>query len=83
MSDKLRRAGRVSSRLVSSRGFVSAGCEPDEMGVGPVYAVPAASQTTRLDHSTISISGELNEAFAVQVIYCRDKPRHRFRKSST
>jgi acetyl-CoA C-acetyltransferase len=54
------------------RGFVSAGCEPDEMGVGPVYAVPRLLKRHGLTVDDIDL-WELNEAFAVQVIYCRDK----------
>src|SRR3977135_3562280 len=54
------------------RGFVSAGCEPDEMGVGPVYAVPRLLKRHGLKIQDIDL-WELNEAFAVQVLYCRDK----------
>jgi len=54
------------------RGFVSAGCEPDEMGIGPVFAIPRLLQRHGLKIDDIDI-WELNEAFAVQVIYCRDK----------
>jgi acetyl-CoA C-acetyltransferase len=54
------------------RGFVAAGCEPDEMGVGPVYAVPRLLKRHGLTIDDIGL-WELNEAFAVQVIYCRDK----------
>jgi len=54
------------------RGFAVAGCEPDEMGIGPVYAVPRLLQRTGLKMDDIGL-WELNEAFAVQVIYCRDK----------
>ncbi|WP_454875259.1 acetyl-CoA C-acyltransferase [Paraburkholderia xenovorans] len=53
-------------------GFAVAGCEPDEMGVGPVYAVPKVLKRLGLKISDIDL-WELNEAFAVQVIYCRDK----------
>ncbi|MFM6986188.1 acetyl-CoA C-acyltransferase [Limnohabitans sp.] len=53
-------------------GFAVAGCEPDEMGIGPVYAVPKALARLGLKVSDIDL-WELNEAFAVQVIYCRDK----------
>ncbi len=53
-------------------GFAVAGCEPDEMGIGPVYAVPKALSRLGLKVSDIDL-WELNEAFAVQVIYCRDK----------
>jgi acetyl-CoA C-acetyltransferase len=54
------------------RGFVVAGVEPDEMGVGPVAAVPRLLQRHRLSIDDIDL-WELNEAYAVQVIYCRDK----------
>ena len=54
------------------RGFAVAGCEPDEMGIGPVFAVPKLLARHGLKVSDIDL-WELNEAFAVQVIYCRDK----------
>ncbi|AMA59979.1 acetyl-CoA C-acyltransferase [Bradyrhizobium sp. CCGE-LA001] len=54
------------------RGFVSAGCEPDEMGIGPVFAVPRLLKRHGLTVDDIDL-WELNEAFAVQVLYCRDK----------
>ena len=54
------------------RGMVVAGCEPDEMGIGPVFAVPKLLQRHGLKVSDIDL-WELNEAFAVQVIYCRDR----------
>ena len=54
------------------RGFVSAGCEPDEMGIGPVFAIPRLLKRHNLKIEDIDL-WELNEAFAVQVIYCRDK----------
>jgi acetyl-CoA C-acetyltransferase len=54
------------------RGFAVAGCEPDEMGIGPVYAIPKLLERTGKKISDIGL-WELNEAFAVQVIYCRDK----------
>jgi acetyl-CoA C-acetyltransferase len=53
-------------------GFAVAGCEPDEMGIGPVYAVPKVLKKLGLTVADIDL-WELNEAFAVQVIYCRDK----------
>jgi acetyl-CoA C-acetyltransferase len=53
-------------------GFAVAGCEPDEMGIGPVYAIPKVLSRLGLKVSDIDL-WELNEAFAVQVIYCRDK----------
>jgi acetyl-CoA C-acetyltransferase len=54
------------------RGFAVAGCEPDEMGIGPVYAIPRLLTRAGLKVDDIGL-WELNEAFAVQVIYCRDK----------
>ena len=54
------------------RGFAVAGCEPDEMGIGPALAVPKLLQRTGKRVDDIDL-WELNEAFAVQVIYCRDK----------
>jgi acetyl-CoA acetyltransferase len=54
------------------RGFAVAGCEPDEMGIGPVFAVPRLLQRHGLTVDDIDL-WELNEAFAVQVIYCRDR----------
>jgi acetyl-CoA C-acetyltransferase len=54
------------------RGLVVAGCEPDEMGIGPVFAVPKLLQRNGLKMDDIGL-WELNEAFAVQVVYCRDK----------
>jgi len=53
-------------------GFAVAGCEPDEMGIGPVFAVPKALARLGLTVDDIDL-WELNEAFAVQVLYCRDK----------
>ncbi len=54
------------------RGLAVAGCEPDEMGIGPIYAVPRLLQRKGLQVDDIGL-WELNEAFAVQTIYCRDK----------
>ena len=54
------------------KGFAVAGCEPDEMGIGPVYAVPKLLKKAGLKVSDIDL-WELNEAFACQVIYSRDK----------
>ena len=54
------------------RGFAVAGCEPDEMGIGPVFAVPKLLQRAGLKIDDIDL-WELNEAFAVQVLYCRDR----------
>ena len=63
---------RGLSPLGIFRGFAVAGCEPDEMGIGPVFAVPRL-----LDRAGVRLEDvdlwELNEAFAVQVIYCRDR----------
>ncbi len=53
-------------------GFAVAGCEPDEMGIGPVYAIPKVLKRLGLTVNDIDL-WELNEAFAVQVLYCRDK----------
>ena len=53
-------------------GFAVAGCEPDEMGIGPVYAIPKVLTRLGLTVNDIDL-WELNEAFAVQVLYCRDK----------
>ena len=53
-------------------GFAVAGCEPDEMGIGPVFAVPKVLKRLGLTVNDIDL-WELNEAFAVQVLYCRDK----------
>jgi acetyl-CoA C-acetyltransferase len=54
------------------RGFAVAGCEPDEMGIGPVFAVPKLLERAGKQVSDIDL-WELNEAFAVQVLYCRDR----------
>ncbi len=54
------------------RGFAVAGCKPDEMGIGPVFAIPRLLERAGLKMSDIGL-WELNEAFAVQVLYCRDK----------
>jgi acetyl-CoA acetyltransferase family protein len=54
------------------RGFAASACEPDEMGIGPVFAVPKLLGRQGLDVKDIDL-WELNEAFAVQVIYCRDR----------
>ena len=54
------------------RGFAVAGCEPDEMGIGPVFAVPKLLKRAGLTVDDIDL-WELNEAFAVQVLYCMDK----------
>ena len=71
----------MSSKLAEKRninpigichGVAVAGCEPDEMGIGPVYAIPKLLKQNNLKMDDIGL-WELNEAFAVQVIYCRDK----------
>ncbi len=68
-----RRAEALGLRpKVSFRGFAVAGCEPDEMGIGPVFAVPKLLRRHGLKVADIDL-WELNEAFAVQVIYCRDR----------
>ena len=54
------------------RGFAVAGCEPDEMGIGPVFAIPKLLKRAGVKLEDVGL-WELNEAFAVQVIYCRDK----------
>src|SRR5207244_11516086 len=56
------------------RGFVVAACEPDEMGIGPVFAVPKLLKLAGVRLDDIDII-ELNEAFASQVVYCRDRLR--------
>ena len=71
MSDKLA-AKKGLQPLGVFRGFAVAGCEPDEMGIGPVYAIPKLLQRAGLKVADIDL-WELNEAFAVQVLYCRDK----------
>jgi acetyl-CoA C-acetyltransferase len=58
--------------LGAFRGFAVAGCEPDEMGIGPVFAIPKLLAKAGKKVSDIDL-WELNEAFAVQVLYCRDK----------
>jgi acetyl-CoA C-acetyltransferase len=63
---------RALATLGVFRGFAIAGCEPDEMGIGPVLAVPKLLARHGLGVDDIDL-WELNEAFAVQVIYCRDK----------
>ena len=66
--------------LLLFRGYAIAGCEPDEMGIGPVFAVPKLLKRQGLKVEDIGV-WELNEAFASQVLYCRDKlgiPMDRF-----
>ena len=65
-------AARGIKPLGAFRGFAVAGCEPDEMGIGPVFAVPKLLERTGMKVEDIGL-WELNEAFAVQVIYCRDR----------
>ena len=71
MSDKMA-ARKGLSPMGIFRGFAVAGCEPDEMGIGPVFAVPKLLKQTGISVQDVGL-WELNEAFAVQVIYCRDK----------
>ena len=58
--------------LAYFRGFTTMGCEPDEMGIGPVYSVPKLLKSHNMSVEDIDL-WELNEAFAVQVAYCRDQ----------
>jgi acetyl-CoA C-acetyltransferase len=71
MSDK-EAAKRKLKPLGIFRGFAVAGCDPKEMGIGPVFAIPKLLEKAGKKVSDIDL-WELNEAFAVQVIYCRDK----------
>jgi acetyl-CoA C-acetyltransferase len=71
MSDK-EAARRGIEPLGIYRGLAVAGCEPDEMGIGPVFAVPRLLERFDLSIDDIDL-WELNEAFAVQVVYCRDR----------
>ncbi len=71
MSERLA-SGKGLEPLGIFRGFAVAGCEPDEMGIGPVFAIPKLLQNTGLSIDDIDL-WELNEAFAVQVLYCRDQ----------
>ncbi len=71
MSDKAA-AAAGSKPLGVFRGFAIAGCEPDEMGIGPVFAIPKLLKQTGVKMEDIGL-WELNEAFAVQVLYCADK----------
>ena len=67
------RAEKLGSKpLGIFRGFAVAGCEPDEMGIGPVFAIPKLLERAGKTVADIDL-WELNEAFAVQVIYCADK----------
>jgi acetyl-CoA C-acetyltransferase len=65
-------AGKGLQPLGIYRGLVVAGCEPDEMGIGPVFAIPKLLQRHGLKMDDIGL-WELNEAFAVQTVYCRDR----------
>ncbi len=65
-------AGSNATPLGLYRGIAVAGCEPDEMGIGPVFAIPKLLKQHGLKMEDIGL-WELNEAFAVQVLYCRDK----------
>ena len=66
------RAGRLGvDPMGIYRGFTVAACEPDEMGIGPVFAVPRLLQNAGLEQDDIDL-WELNEAFASQCVYCRD-----------
>jgi len=71
MSDK-EAARRGLNPLGIFRGFAAAGCDPKEMGIGPVFAVPKLLEQTGKKVKDIDL-WELNEAFAVQVLYCRDR----------
>jgi len=71
MSDKAA-ARKGLKPLGIFRGFAVAGCEPNEMGIGPVFAVPKLLEQTGMKVEDIDL-WELNEAFAVQVLYCRDR----------
>jgi len=71
MSDKMA-ASKGLTPMGIFRGFAVAGCEPDEMGIGPVFAVPKLLARAGMKVEDIDL-WELNEAFAVQVLYCRDK----------
>jgi acetyl-CoA C-acetyltransferase len=71
MSDK-EAARRGLQPLGIFRGFAAAGCDPKEMGIGPVFAVPKLLEQAGKSVTSIDL-WELNEAFAVQVIYCRDR----------
>ncbi len=71
MSDKAA-AASGKKPLGIFRGFAIAGCEPDEMGIGPVFAIPKLLKQTGVKIEDIGL-WELNEAFAVQVLYCADK----------
>jgi acetyl-CoA acetyltransferase family protein len=67
-----RAAAVGATPLLVFRGYAVSGCEPDEMGIGPVFAVPKLLKQQGLAVADIDV-WELNEAFASQVVYCRDK----------
>ena len=71
MSSERAKALGITPRLIF-RGYAVAGCEPDEMGIGPVFAVPKLLKKHGLRVDDIDV-WELNEAFASQVVYCRDR----------
>ena len=71
MNSKLAEQRNIEPRGIY-KGLAVAGCEPDEMGIGPVFAVPRLLERNGLAVDDIDL-WELNEAFAVQVLYCRDK----------
>jgi acetyl-CoA C-acetyltransferase len=71
MSDK-KAAELGATPMGIFRGFAVAGCEPDEMGIGPVFAIPKLLKNAGLKVEDIDL-WELNEAFAVQVLYCRNR----------
>ena len=69
-SERARQLG-IRPKLIF-RGFAVAGCEPDEMGIGPVFAVPKLLARCGVKMDDVDL-WELNEAFASQVLYCRDR----------
>ncbi len=71
MSDRLASARGIEPMGIF-RGFAVAGCEPDEMGIGPVFAIPKLLKLSGKKVEDIDL-WELNEAFAVQVLYCREQ----------
>jgi acetyl-CoA C-acetyltransferase len=71
LMDRVTAERRGATILGVFRGFAVAGCEPDEMGIGPVFAVPKLLKRAGVSMQDIGL-WELNEAFAVQVLYCRD-----------
>lgn len=72
LMSKAEAAKRGLKPLGTYKGFAVAGCKPDEMGIGPVYAIPKLLAQHNLGIKDIGL-WELNEAFAVQVLYCRDQ----------